>query len=64
MMTSMPATRRMFMDGQLVELWELPGAPFGCTPADLQAFVDREDWVLLFNALVLLGGSPRGHLGA
>ena len=46
-------TNRIFISGQLVELWEDTDVAFGCAPADLQRYADGEQWVLLFNAMML-----------
>ena len=46
-------TRYIYMSGRVIEFWEDPDHPFGCADADLQGYLDREAWVLLFNALVL-----------
>ena len=50
--------KRMFVSGALVEYWENPELPFGWTDADLQGYVDRGAWVLLFNAVVLTAPRP------
>jgi len=47
--------QRMYVAGQFVEVWEDPTVPFGVGPGDLNGFVERGDWVALFNALVLCG---------
>jgi hypothetical protein len=47
------STRYIYVSGRVVEFWEDPDHPFGCAHADLQGYLDREAWVLLFNALVL-----------
>jgi hypothetical protein len=47
------STRYIYMSGRVIEFWEDPDHPFGCADADLQGYLDREAWVLLFNALVL-----------
>ena len=47
------STRRMYVSGRLVELWEDRDRPFGCAQADLQRYLDGEAWILLFNALAL-----------
>jgi hypothetical protein len=47
------STRYIYVSGRVVEFWEDPDHPFGCADADLQGYLDREAWVLLFNALVL-----------
>ena len=55
-MNGLGTTRRnFFLDGESVECWEDPDLPFRCTAEDLQNYVTRGDWVLLFNALTLLG---------
>src|SRR5258705_13062999 len=51
-------TKRIFVAGQLVEYWENPDVPFGWTPGAVQDYVDRNDWTLLFNALVLSAPRP------
>ena len=56
--------RRFFVSGQLVEFWEHPDVAFGCSREDLQTYVDREDWVLLFNAMVLTGPRPETEQGS
>jgi hypothetical protein len=48
-----------YLDGQPIEYWEDPDLPFRCTSEDLKGYVTRGEWVLLFNALTLLG-SPIG----
>ena len=48
----------MFVSGQLVDLWEDPEVTFGWGREDLEGYVDREEWVLLFNALMLSVPSP------
>jgi hypothetical protein len=52
-------TKRMFVSGQLVEFWESADVAFGWTPDHLQSYVDRSQWTLLFNALVLTAPRPR-----
>jgi hypothetical protein len=39
--------------GRSPELWEDPDRPFGCEPRDLEGYAERQDWVLLFNAIML-----------
>jgi hypothetical protein len=60
------ATQRrcVFVSGQLVEYWEHPDVAFGWTREHLQTYVDREDWVLLFNALLLICPRPETELGS
>jgi hypothetical protein len=58
------ATTRLYLSGRLVELWEDPDRPFGCAQTDLQAYLDREAWVLLFNALVLAAGHGEREAGS
>ncbi|HYR96815.1 MAG TPA: hypothetical protein VEM57_08760 [Candidatus Binatus sp.] len=52
-------TKRVFVSGQLVEFWESGDMAFGWTSDDLQGYVDRSQWTLLFNALVLTAPRPR-----
>ena len=47
------STHHIYVSGRLIEFWEDPDHPFGCAEADLQGYLDREAWVLLFNALTL-----------
>jgi hypothetical protein len=47
--------QHFYLDGQPIEYWEDPELPFRCTAEDLQGYATRGDWVLLFNALALLG---------
>ena len=47
------STRHIYVSGRLIEFWDDPDHPFGCAQADLQCYLDREAWVLLFNALAL-----------
>jgi hypothetical protein len=49
------ARQCFYLDGDPIEYWEDPNLPFRCTAEDLQGYVKRGDWVLLFNALTLLG---------
>jgi hypothetical protein len=54
-MDGLGSTRQHFyLDGEPIEYWEDPELPFRCTPEDLQSYVTRGHWVLLFNALTLL----------
>jgi len=48
-MNSVTRTKRVFLSGQLVEYWENADLPFGWAREDLQAYLDRGQWVLLFN---------------
>jgi hypothetical protein len=54
-MEGLGTRKRFFLDGEPIEYWEDPCLPFRCTADDLRAYVNRGDWVLLFNALTLLG---------
>jgi hypothetical protein len=58
-----PSTTRQsfYLDGEPVEYWEDPMLPFRCTAEDLKDYVTRGDWVLLFNALTLLGTPVRAE---
>ena len=51
-------SRCFFVSGQLVEYWEDPDVRFGWDPEDLQDYVDREDWLSLFNAIILTAPRP------
>ena len=55
-------TKRVFLSGQLVEYWENADLPFGWAREDLQAYLDRGQWILLFNAVALNAPCPgAGH---
>ena len=54
-MDTLGTRQHFFLDGETVEYWENPDMPFRCTPDDLKHYVTRGDWVLLFNALTLIG---------
>ena len=56
--------KRMFVSGQLVEYWEHPEIAFGWSREDLQDYVDRADWILLFNAIVLTAPRPETDHGS
>ena len=56
--------RRVFVSGQLVEYWEHPDVAFGWTSEHLQTYADREDWVLLFNAILLTVPRPGTEHGS
>ena len=53
MATSLIGRQRLFVSGQLVELWENPDMTFGWDREDLERYAEREEWVLLFNAMML-----------
>jgi hypothetical protein len=44
---------RLFVGGQLVEVWENPDFPFRCTSDDIEKYAESGHWVLLFNAMML-----------
>jgi hypothetical protein len=48
-------TRRIFVGGQAVELWESPDVRFDLTPMALRLYLMRGAWVTLFNAIALKG---------
>ena len=54
-MNTMGTRQHFFLDGEPIEYWEDPNLPFRCTADELQQYVKRGDWILLFNALTLLG---------
>jgi len=63
-MSAVIQTRRVFVSGRLVEYWENTDQPFGWAHEDLREYVDRGDWVLLFNALVLTEPRPTAEHGS
>ena len=62
-MNASTATKRIFLSGQLVELWEHPDVFFGWTREHLDQYVERGAWVLLFNAFALAVGRPEPAYG-
>lgn len=55
------ASRRIYVAGDAIDIWENPQARFSWTPSAIEGYVNAEQWESLFNALVLLGDSdPRG----
>jgi hypothetical protein len=54
-MDTLGTRQHFFLDGQPIEYWENPDLPFRCTADDLQHYVTSGEWILLFNALTLLG---------
>lgn len=57
-------THHLHLSGRLIEFWEDPDHPFGCAQADLQDYLDRQAWVLLFNALVLTARAQSSEPGS
>jgi len=56
--------RRVVVSGQLLEYWEHPDVAFDWTLEDLQTYADRGHWVLLFNAILLIGPRPGTEHGS
>jgi len=54
-MDNLGTRHRFFLDGEPIEYWENPDMPFRCSADDLQRYVSSGNWVMLFNALTLLG---------
>lgn len=48
-----PSTVRLHLSGKAFDLWEDPDRPFGCGRTDLESYLERGAWVLLFNAVTL-----------
>ena len=44
---------QLYLDGELVEIWEDPGQPFGWSAEDLYRYIEQSDWLALFNAVML-----------
>jgi hypothetical protein len=51
-------SRHVYISGEQVEIWENPALPFRCTQEEINGYAEHEEWVLLFNALVLSAGAP------
>jgi hypothetical protein len=56
-------TQRFLLGGEMVELWEDPEFPFSPVDEDIQEYVDRSQWVLLFNVLALAAPSGQAEAG-
>jgi hypothetical protein len=56
--------RRIWIAGSPIDVWEHPDASFSWTPNAIKAYVHREEWESVFNALVLLGDSEPKGVGA
>ena len=55
------ASRRIYIGGNAIDVWENPHARFSWTSAAIESYMHAEQWESLFNALVLLGDSdPKG----
>ena len=52
--------RKVYFDGDEVEVWENPDIHFGATPADLKGYYYEGSWVALFNAMTL-ASRPDSH---
>jgi hypothetical protein len=63
-MKMMHGRRRVIVGGSVVELWENPDAPFGCLAEHIQSYLDRRDWLSLFNAIAIAGSPERISLGS
>lgn len=44
---------RLFVGGQLVEVWENPDFPFRVSSEDIETYAAAGHWILLFNAMTL-----------
>ena len=54
-------SRRIWVSGHQVEIWEHPSAGISVTPSAIEGYAHAGRWEAAFNALVLLGDSePRG----
>jgi len=54
-------SRRIWIDGRPIDVWDHPGVNFSWTPGAIEGYVHSEQWESVFNALVLLGNSdPKG----
>jgi hypothetical protein len=54
----------LYVSGLRFEFWEDPDRPFGCAPADLDAYLERKAWVLLFNAVSLTKRHVPSEIGS
>jgi hypothetical protein len=46
-------TRRIWVAGRAIDVWEHPQVRFSWTPSAIQGYVHAEQWESAFNALVL-----------
>lgn len=54
-------SRRIWVDGTPIDVWENPGVRFSWTPDAIRSYLRTERWESLFNALVLISDSdPKG----
>lgn len=61
MTTTGTDTRRIWVSGRPLVIWENPEATFSWTPRAIQSYARADQWASVFNALVLLGDSdPKG----
>jgi hypothetical protein len=51
-------SRSVYISGEQVEIWENPALPFRCTQEEINGYAEQEEWVLLYNALVLSAAVP------
>jgi len=55
------ASRRIWVAGRQLEVWERPGGSISVTPNAIEGYAHAGRWEAAFNALVLLADSdPRG----
>ncbi len=45
--------KKFFVEGRQVDFWEDPNIPFAWNRDDLEEYAMREEWVKLFNAIML-----------
>lgn len=54
-------TRRIWVDGTPIDVWENPRVRFSWTPDAIRSYAHTERWESLFNALVLISDcDPKG----
>lgn len=58
-MNTQIGSRRVYISGQQIEVWENPDLPFRCTYEEIKGYAERQNWVMLFNALVLSAEAPQ-----
>ncbi len=53
--------RRIWVEGHPIDVWEHPRLSFSWTLSAIRGYVRSEQWVSVFNALVLLADcDPKG----
>ena len=52
-------SRRVWVAGQAIDIWDNPQVSFSWTPGAIERYLDAGHWESAFNALVLLAKADR-----